>query len=303
MYNKQIIIASNNMKLLITGISGNIGNKLSKRLEEEEIDFLGLDVSNDKENLKKIIHSDITNLKSLLEEEKLKEIDTLIHLASKINNENDVIKIGLESIDVNIKGTINLLNSLPNLKNILFASSYMVYGIPLENPIKENHKLEPENVYGISKAITEKYLQVFCKEKKIKLTIFRLMGIYGFSENYTSQAIPIFINKIKNNEKPTVFGDGNQKRNHLYVDDAINAIITWLKNKKSGIFNVGGIDTPTNLELISLINKKMSKKIQPIFVKQGQYDFIADISNMKKILKFTPKTKIKDGINETIGKF
>ena len=291
------------MRLLITGISGNIGNELSKKLKKEEIDFLGLDIVNNKMNSKKIISNDITKLKNLLKEKKLKKIDTLIHLASKINDEKDITKIGLESIDVNIKGTINLLNSLPNLKNILFASSYMVYGIPLQNPIKENHKLEPQNVYGISKVITEKYLQVFCKEKKIELTIFRFMGIYGFSENYTSQAIPIFINKIKNNEKPTIFGDGNQKRNHLYVDDAIDAIITWLKNTKAGIFNIGGADTPTNLELISLINKKMSKKVQPIFVNQEQHDFIADISNMKKILKFTPRIKIKDGINKTIEKF
>jgi UDP-glucose 4-epimerase len=291
------------MKLLITGILGNIGNELSKRLEKEKIEFLGLDVANEKINSKKIISSDITNLKNLLKEKKLKGIDTVIHLASKINNENDVTKIGLESIDVNIKGTINLVNSLPNLKNMLFASSYMVYGIPLQNSIKESHKLEPENVYGISKAVTEKYLQVLCKEKRIELTIFRLMGIYGFSKNYTSQAIPIFINKIKNNEKPTIFGNGNQKRNHLYVDDAIDAIITWLKNKKAGIFNVGGVDTPTNLELISLINKKMGKKIQPVFVKQEQYDFIADISNMKKVLKFTPRIKIKDGINKTVDKF
>jgi len=263
---------------------------------------LGLDIIENKINSKKIIYSDITNLKNLSQEKKLNNIDTVIHLASKINNGNDITKIGLESIDVNIKGTINLLNSLPNLKNILFASSYMVYGIPLQNPIKENHRLEPQNVYGISKAITEKYLQVFCNEKRIDLAIFRLMGIYGFSENYTSQAIPIFINKINNNERPTIFGNGNQKRNHLYVDDAIDAIITWIRNKKAGIFNIGGIDTPTNLELISLINKKMSKKVQPIFVKQEQHDFIADISNVKKILKFTPKIKTKDGINKTIEK-
>jgi len=291
------------MKILITGISGNIGNELSKRLENEKIEFLGLDRVSNKTNSKKIIHNDITNLKNLLKEKKLKKIDTLIHLASKINHENDITKIGLESIDVNIKGTINLLNSLPNLKNMLFASSYMTYGIPLQNPIKENHKLEPQNVYGISKAITEKYLQVFCKEKRIRFTIFRLMGIYGFSEHYTHQAIPIFINKIKNNEKPTIFGNGNQKRNHLYVDDAIDAIITWLKNKKPGIFNVGGIDAPTNLELISLINEKMNKNVKPIFVKQEQYDFIVDISKVKKILKFTPRTKIEDGIYKTIEKF
>ena len=290
------------MKLLITGISGNIGDALSKRLEKEKIEFLGLDIIENKINSKKIIYSDITNLKNLSQEKKLNNIDTVIHLASKINNGNDITKIGLESIDVNIKGTINLLNSLPNLKNILFASSYMVYGIPLQNPIKENHRLEPQNVYRISKAITEKYLQVFCNEKRIDLAIFRLMGIYGFSENYTSQAIPIFINKINNNERPTIFGNGNQKRNHLYVDDAIDAIITWIRNKKAGIFNIGGIDTPTNLELISLINKKMSKKVQPIFVKQEQHDFIADISNVKKILKFTPKIKTKDGINKTIEK-
>lgn len=292
------------MKLLITGISGNIGNVLLQQLKKNNISFTGLDIANQSISNKHFIQLDITNLNELTEKKSLLEkFDTLIHLASKINNENDVCQIGIESINVNIKGTLNLLNYLPNLKNILFASTYMVYGPPKQNPIQESHPQNPQTVYGVSKATMEKYLQIYAKEKRINLAIFRYMGIYGLTSHYANQAIHNFIKLIQNDKNPIIYGNGLQRRNHLFIDDAIDSILVWLNNKQSGIFNIGGTDSPTNLDLISIINQKMGKRIKPIFKSQEQYDFITDISRAANIFHFQPKTKIQDGINKTVENF
>ena len=292
------------MKLLVTGASGNIGTILGNKLQKNNIPFIGLDVASQGFTNDDFFQLDITN-KSELNEKKsvFNEVDTLIHLASKIDAGADITNTGIESINVNVKGTLNLLEHLPNLKNVLFTSTYMVYGIPQQNPVTENHIQEPHTVYGTSKIITEKYLQVYAQEKGINLTIFRYMGIYGLMSHYANQAIHIFIKLIAAGKNPIIYGNGLQRRNHLFIDDAIDAILVWINNKNPGIFNIGGIDSPTNLDLISMINEKMNKKIKPIFKESQQYDFITDISRAATVLHFQPKTRIKDGLSNTIERF
>ena len=292
------------MKLLVTGASGNIGTVLCNKLRKNNIPFIGIDVTSRGFANDDFFQLDITN-KSNLNEKKsvLNDVDTLIHLASKIDDGGDITNAGIESIDVNVKGTLNLLEHLPNLKNVLFTSTYMVYGTPKQNPVTEDHIQEPHTVYGTSKAVAEKYLQVYAQEKGINLTIFRYMGIYGLMSHYASQAIHIFIKLIAAEKNPIIYGNGLQRRNHLFIDDAIDAILVWLNNKRPGVFNVGGIDSPTNLDLISMINEKMNKKVKPIFKESEQYDFITDISKAATVLDFQPKTGITDGLSNTIERF
>tara|TARA_Y100000748_G_scaffold304033_1_gene311412 strand:+ start:2295 stop:3179 length:885 start_codon:yes stop_codon:yes gene_type:complete len=292
------------MKLLVTGASGNIGTVLGKKLDENGIPFIGIDILNQNDVDENFVQLDITNKKQLSEKKSiLEDIDTLIHLASKIDIGSDVENNGIQSVNVNLEGTMNLLENLPKLKNILFTSTYMVYGIPKQNPITEEHLEDPHTVYGTSKIITEKYLQVFAEKRGINLTIFRYMGIYGLLSHYASQAIHIFIKLIAEGKNPTIYGDGLQRRNHLFIDDAINAILIWLENKTPGIFNIGGIDSPTNLDLISIISKKMNNEIKPIFKESEQYDFISDISLASSELQFKPNTRINEGLEKTIKKF
>ena len=119
------------MKLLVTGASGNIGTVLKSKLQENDIPFIGVDITNQNSSNNNFFQLDITNENELQEKKSVFDnIDTLIHLASKIDAGADVTNTGIESVNVNIKGTLNLLEHLPNLKNILFPSTYMVYGIP-----------------------------------------------------------------------------------------------------------------------------------------------------------------------------
>jgi UDP-glucose 4-epimerase len=294
------------MKILVTGALGQVGKILSAKIINEKMPFLGLDIRKENSNIDgRIIHSEITNSEDLKKySSELKDVDILIHLASLITNDKDVIKSGPDSVDLNIKGTINLLRFLPNLKSITFSSTYMVYGTSNQNLITEKHSTEPNVVYGASKLATEKYLQIFCKETGISLSILRMMGIYNVAKPH-GQAIPSFVKMIANNQKPTIIGTGEIKRNHLYIDDAIDSIITTIKNPKTGVFNIGGGDSPSNLELIQIINEELHKNIQPEFKESSTrpYDFITDISKAKEELGFSPKIRIKEGIHRTINNY
>lgn len=293
------------MKILVTGALGQVGKILVKKLIEKRMNVIGLDKRDGIIKNIEIIHIEITSKDEIKKfETELKDVDILVHLASLITNDKDVIKSGPDSIDLNIKGTINLLEFLPNLKSIIFSSTYMVYGTPTSNPIKEDHPTDPNVVYGASKLATEKFLQIFAKESKISLSILRIMGIYNVQKPH-GQAIPSFVKMIANNESPVIFGTGSIKRNHLYIDDAIDAIITTIKNPKNGVFNIGGLDSPSNLELIKIINDVMGKNIEPIFKESDSkpYDFITDISKAKKELGFKPKIKIEEGIEKTIKNY
>ena len=294
------------MTILVTGALGQVGKALVRKLLEEKASFIGLDKR--EENIfpdVKIIHPEITRKEDIEKySSELNDVDALIHLASLITNDSDVVKSGLHSVDLNIKGTINLLGFLPNLKSITFSSTYMVYGTPIFNPVNEDHPTDPNVVYGASKLATEKFLQIFAKESKISLSILRIMGIYNVEKPH-GQAIPSFVKMIANNQSPTIYGTGEIRRNHLYIDDAINAILTTVKNTRTGVFNIGGSDTPSNLELIQMINEKMGKNVKPIFKKLDSkpYDFITDISKSEKELGFIPKTGIEEGIAKTIMNF
>ena len=168
------------MTILVTGALGQVGKALVRKLLEEKASFIGLDKR--EENIfpdVKIIHPEITKKEDIEKySSELSDVDVLIHLASLITNDKDVVKSGSDSVDLNIKGTVNLLGFLPNLKSITFSSTYMVYGTPIFNPVNEDHPTDPNVVYGASKLATEKFLQIFAKESKISLSILRIMGIY-----------------------------------------------------------------------------------------------------------------------------
>jgi len=297
-------------KILVTGASGQIGTFLIKKLNENKKKIICLDIIKPKNINFPFLKIDLKNKNGFKKVHKeLDDVEILIHLASTVNSGQNICLNGIDSVNLNIHGTLNLLENLPNLKQISFASSYMVYGKPTMQIINETHATNPENIYGASKLITEKILQVFSEKKKINLKILRFMGIYGIVSPYVKQAIPSFIEKILDKKNPIVFGTGNVKRNHIYIDDAIDAIIisinNKLNNKLNNRYNVGGIDAPSNLELIKIINNEVGTKIKPNFMnsKNKEYSFVTDINNANKKLGFKPKIGIKEGIKKTVNEY
>lgn len=293
-------------KILVTGSSGQVGSAVMGRLVKNGLRAYGMDIKSPKQTEDFIfLQADLTEENSLFKlKNTLEEVEILIHLASEVSSNKNIVEEGLRSISTNIIGTLNLLKYLPRLEQICFSSSYMIYGKPIKIPVNESHQTNPQNIYGVSKLVTEKLLEVFSTKKNITLTILRFMGIYGPGTPINGRAIPTFVELIGNDKNPIIFGNGISKRNHVYIDDAVQSILLSLEKERSGIFNIGGNESISNLKLIEIINEIMHKNIKPIFKEHSpETDFVVDISLAEKELGFSSNINIREGLIRQINEW
>jgi len=296
--------------ILITGCCGQIGSNLVKKLKNYDAEIIGLDISPPSEELKKIfddkgkfISCNLLDLNELKKNRNLLEPATkLVHLASVVEDSNDVLSVAEKTIRLNLFSTINLLKILPNLKQICFSSSMMVYGSTKYSPIDESHITNPINLYGLSKKLTEDFLKIYSKEKSLDLSILRFTSIYGpgkYSGNSAKRAIPNFIRVVIEGKSPNIFGNYKEKRDYLFLDDAIEAIYLTLKKPFSDIINIGSGESVTILELASTICKIINPAIKPKIegeAKSNPLNYLLNISKAKELIGFDPNVKIVEGL-------
>lgn len=289
-------------KVLVTGGSGFIGTNLIRKLE-------GLDAK--VENFDRSNGFDIQNKKQLKSAVK-KKFHIAYHLAG-FSGSSESNKERLKSFRVNILATVNLLESIvkysPSTK-LIISSSRLEYGIPKYLPVDESHPTVPTSAYGLSKLAVTQMAHVYHKNNNLDVTIFRTSNVYGphSSKKFTSyNIINHFIDLAKIGGTLTIFGQGNQVRDYLYVDDLIEAFLLAIDKKAAGqIYNLGFGKGIKFKEMIKLIIKLVgsgtvkyvpwSKAYQQ--VETGNY--VTDISKIKKELGFAPKVVFEEGIKKTI---
>jgi len=302
-------------KILITGGAGFVGSHLAESLLASgyEVSIFD-DFSTGKiENLKKIkdkikiIKGDIRDIKKV--SNACKGIDVILHHAAQIfvpvSMENPV-----ETMDVNAKGTLNVLMGAEKngVKKVILASSSAVYGDTTKIPIKESTPIKPLSPYGISKAISEYYCQVFSRMSGIDTFVFRYFNIFGSRQNPHSPysgVVSKFIDLSKKNSQLLIYGDGKQTRDFIPVDKIVEANLLAIKSnlKGSHVFNIGGGKTITvNLlaELIKDISKSKSS-IKHIASREG--DIVHSCAFIKKAeseLKWSGKYDIRKEISKII---
>ena len=296
-------------KILVTGGTGQVGSFLTQRLLENKADVtvLGHNSTNLKEikdlvDTKKIkfVECDLTNenrIKAI--GPLLQNIDFLVHLSSEFRfSEPNSLPSAHHTIELDVKGTIFLLQQLKQLQGILFTSSIAVYGKPSYIPADELCPTRPISFYGSGKLATEKYLKLHSKNKGIPVTILRLSGVYG-QRNRSEQAIPIFIRKALRNEPINLYE--NSLRDYIHISDVIEAIMSAIKLNQNGLFNIGsGIKSPSHfiVEKIIEITKSQSKILHS--EKSGWYDFVCDVSKSTTELGVNPKVSIEKGLADEI---
>jgi len=228
------------------------------------------------------------------------------HLAALTDTSVSLESI-LQDIEINHLGTLNTLKAASQIKceKFIFTSTAAVYGDTPKLPISENSALNPISPYGVGKLTCENYVRMFCDFYGIKYTILRYGNIYGPRQYQKggSGAIPIFIKKMLSGETPFLFGDGNQIRDYVYVDDVVEATLKAINKGDSKIINIGttkGISTRRLYKLIAtLLDFKASPKL--IAGRSGEIVNSVLASNLaKKELKWRPKTDIKDGLDKTV---
>ena len=186
---------------------------------------------------------------------------------------------------------------------MIFVSSY-VYGIPKKNPINEKQKVRPHNTYTKSKLLSEELCKAYAKKYKIEMIILRPFNIFGNLQKDNS-LISNIIKSIKNNNNITIINKNN-KRDYLFVDDLVDAIIKLINYKcEFEIFNIGSGTSYSFENVIQLFEKKTKKKIKrryEISKKNSIPKIQADITKIKKEIDWDPKYSLMEGIEKIILK-
>jgi len=294
------------MKVLITGGAGFIGSNTADLMINKGYDVVIVDnlSSGNIENINKKakFHKiDIRDemLYKIFKEEKP---DYVIHLAAQINARKS-IEDPISDASVNIMGGLNILNCCKNygVTKIIYSSSAAVYGDAKRIPTPEDYPSELLCPYAISKYTFESYL----KGSGVPYIILRYSNVYGPRQDAKGEAgvISIFISKLLKGESLHIFGDGEQTRDFIYVEDVAKAELLALQNDESGIFNIStGQETSVN-NLFKILKESIQSKSEvhhndPI---EGEIRrSCLDCSKAKKELKWMPKISICEGLNKTV---
>jgi UDP-glucose 4-epimerase len=298
--------------IILTGASGEIGSIVSKKLifdHNPNLTILTRDINRSKifKNISKkieIIHCDLSSKKSMEKSiPKNREWDVAIHLAATMQVHSNFITDMRNHLESDIIGTINLVKNV-NIKNsIIFSSSVSVYGNPKFLPVTEEHPLNPEDGYSISKLAIENLLGIYSKYNDITFTALRISSVYGPSTN-KNKAIPIFIDHIMN-EIP-IHVNSIIKRDYIYIDDVANSIIQAIIQNKSGIFNISTNIGTSLIELIKIIEKISKKRAvirQNYIYNKNDLDKIYSYEKARNAFNFKPSICLENGINKIIKNY
>ena len=318
--------------ILITGGAGFIGSHLVKFFVENYpkytiINLDSLTYAGNLDNLKEIenksnykfIREDICNLtaiKEILEKEK---INSIIHLAAESHVYRSITD-PFSFAKTNVLGTLSLLEAAKNywnsdFKNKLFyhVSTDEVYGsLGSEGLFTEKTAYDPHSPYSASKASSDHFVRAFHDTYNLPIVISNCSNNYGPNQ-YPEKLIPLFINNIINNIAIPIYGNGENIRDWLYVEDHVSAIDLIFHNSKIGkTYNIGGNNEITNNQIADILIKKLDEKlkrtkgeslnlIKYIEDRLGHDKrYAIDSSKIKSELNWSPKHNFEKGIDKTI---
>lgn len=213
----------------------------------------------------------------------------------------------LNDCEINILGTLNVLRLCHryHVQKFIFASSAAVYGMTESVPITEMNEIKPISFYGFSKFTAEQYVHFYQQHFGLNCTILRYSNVYGMRQNQTSEAgvISIFINKMLRNQPLTVFGDGDQSRDFIFVRDVAKANIQAITSSHNLTFNIS-TNKPITLngvitELQNISNYQIKVNYKEGRVGDIKESFLSyDLAN--QLLKWQPETNFATGLKETM---
>ena len=300
------------MSVVVTGGAGFIGSNLVKSLCSEGYEVVVLD--NFSYGGRRVEGSKIRVVKGDIRDEgvvttALRDVDYVIHLAA-IVGVTEAREDPLGAFDVNVKGTLRLLEASRRLgvEKFVYASSVAVYGEPLYLPIDEAHPLNPKNVYGATKLAGEALVSAYGEEYGIPTVALRYFNVYGPNMRSGPYAgvISRFMESGLRGEPLTIFGDGSQTRDFVYVEDVVRATLRALGEGIRGVYNVGTGRSVTILELAELVMKVVGRKLKVIYGPPRPGDIKhsrADISKAIRELGWRPEIPLEEGLRLTLEHF
>ena len=309
------------MNIIITGAAGFIGFHTTLALLKKKINVYGIDDLNPyydvhlKKDRLAILkkYENFHFLKKKIEDKRIhsffkkKDIDVIINLAAQAGVRHS-LKNPYVYVESNVLGQVNMLELAKNVeaKKFIYASSSSVYGGNKKMPFSVSQRVDnPISLYAATKKSSELIAECYSHLFNIKCIGLRFFTVYG-PWGRPDMATFIFTKNILEGKTIQIFNYGKMERDFTYIDDIVQGILGALKKNISNhkVYNLGNSNPEVLLEFVELIektlNKKAQKKLLPIQPGDVSKTF-ADITESKKDLKFSPKTKISEGIPKFIS--
>jgi UDP-glucose 4-epimerase len=303
------------MIYLVTGGAGFIGSHMVRTLlaRGERVRILDNFATGKRENLVpltgsiEVIEGDVRYLNNV--QEAVAGADYVLHLAALPSVARSV-RTPIESNDVNVVGTLNLLVAARDagVKRVVYSASSSAYGETMVLPKVETLPSDPLSPYAVNKLTGELYCRVFSRVYGLETVSLRYFNVFGPRQDPTSQysaVIPRFIQAMLGGQRPVIYGDGEQSRDFAYVQNAVEASL--LACTAPGVagetINVGCGDRVTLNELVRMIGRLIGRDIEPIYEAARPGDVrhsLAGIEKAARLLRFTPSVVLEEGLRRTI---
>lgn len=283
------------MKIFITGIRGFVGSHLAQSLQEIGHDVRGID--NLMHPAFKPVHFNYGDVRYPADIEKFVEwSDVVVHLAAQIHVDKS-IENPQETIDINIGGTLNVLEACRRYgKRLVFASTSEVYGTSKRSIMDEDHPTDAQSPYGASKLGADRLCKAYHDTYGLDVRILRNFNIFGPYQNAGSYGavISIFTKAALEGKPLNIFGDGEQERDYMYIDDALKAynIVMFTDDLNGVVLNCGSGKTVTINEVAKSIIKITASKsdIVHISARPGEVRRLCAGVGLIKKYGFSPST-------------
>ena len=296
-------------KVLVTGGAGFIGSHTVDLLLEKYIPVRVLDnfSSGRRSNLDEsnplleIVTGDIVDTPTVREQ--LSGISHCLHLAAQVSVVAS-LEDPVHSATQNILGFVNVLSECHNqgIEKLVYASSAAVYGNPSQIPLPEDAEKSQLSPYGLEKQINEEYADLFSRLYGLSTLGQRFFNVYGPRQDPASPyagVIALFVDAITQNREITIFGDGKQTRDFIYVKDVARANVAALQGDVTGACNIGtGIES-TLLDLIEVLSMITSgnSKVNHEAARDGDIRHsLASVARMNRELGVEAQADIEEGL-------
>lgn len=301
------------MKVLITGGAGFIGSHLAEFLREHaEVRILDNLRSGDRRILKRhdvdLIQASVLDAAAL--RAAVSGVDFLFHLAAMVGVQESMEKPH-ECVEINVLGTLNVLRAAAHagVRKFVFASSAAVYGDDPSVPTPETATPKPKSPYAITKLDGEYYCEMFEREGWLRTASLRFFNVFGPGQDPASPyaaVVPAFLRRVTRGEPVTIFGDGEQSRDFIYVKDVVSSLVFAAENAQvAGVFNCGyGRETTIN-ELVQQIFASARSESRLEYLPQRAGDVRRSCASTEKLRAcgWQPVSSLEQGLRETMKEF
>jgi len=248
----------------------------------------------------------------------LSELKKLFHKAGTIYHQAAITSVQKSVEDplgcnsVNVEGTLKVLVAAKyaGVQKVIFASSTSVYGDSESLPKREEMRPEPISPYAVTKYVGELYCKLFSELHGLPTLALRYFNVFGPNQDPNSDyaaVVPRFISRTLAGENPIIYGDGEQSRDFIFVEDVVAANLLAAASDVQGThLNVACGQAFTVNEVASMINELLDVDLEPIYetarlrdVRRSQ----ADISQASKLIAFKPKCSFRNGLSQTVEWF